>query len=69
MMTIVFDFTSIQSLLSYVIGSLAIIIISSLLSAFVILYKPGSVSSKLVPDEKNKEEASDVREEMYLELN
>jgi hypothetical protein len=69
MTTIVFVLTSIQSLLSKVIGSLAIIMTSSRLSAFVILYKPRSgVSSNEVPEEKNKEEASDVRLEMYLKL-
>jgi len=63
----VFVLTSIQSLRSNVIGSLAIMMISSLLSAFVILYRPGSgVSSNDVPEEKNREDASDVREDMYL---
>jgi len=43
--------------------------ISSRLSAFVILYNPGSVvSSNDVPDEKKREEASDVLDEIYLRL-
>ena len=67
MTIMVFVFTSIHSLLSNVRGSLEIIMIDSLLSALSIRYDPASsVSSKDVPDEKKREEASDVREEMYL---
>jgi hypothetical protein len=64
---IVFVLTSIQSLLSNVSGSLAIIMMFSLLSAFVMRYSPPSwYSSNEVPDEKNSDEASEVADEMYL---
>ena len=63
---IVFVFTSIQSLRSKVSGSLAIMMMLSRLSAFVIRYKPPSAySSNDVPDEKNRDDASETRLEIY----
>ena len=66
MTTMVLVLTSIHSFLSNVSGSLAIMMILSRLSALVIRYRPPSwYSSNEVPDEKKREEASDVREVMY----
>ncbi len=63
----VFVLTSIHSLLSKVRGSLAITMILSRLSALVIRYDPlSSVSSNEVPEEKKRDDASEVREETYL---
>lgn len=65
--SIVLVLTSIQSLLSNVKGSLAIMITFSRLSALVILYRPPSwYSSNEVPEEKKSEDASEVRDDMYL---
>jgi hypothetical protein len=66
MTTIILVLTSIQSVRSNVSGSLAIMIIRSRLSALVMRYRPADVSysSNDVPDEKKRDEASDVRDEM-----
>ena len=67
MTIIVFVLTSIQSLRSNVRGSLDIMIMLSLRSALVIRYiPPCRYSSNEVPEEKKREDASEVREEMYL---
>jgi hypothetical protein len=66
MTTIVLVLTSIHSFLSNVNGSLAIMMILSRLSALVMRYSPPSwYSSKEVPEEKKREDASEVREVMY----
>jgi hypothetical protein len=66
MTIIVFVLTSIHSFLSKVNGSLAIMMMLSRLSALVMRYRPPSwYSSNDVPDEKNRDEASDVLEVMY----
>lgn len=63
--SIVFDLTSIQSLRSKVNGSLAIMIRFSRLSALVMRYMPSAYSSNDVPEEKNNEAASHVRDVTY----